>query len=122
MRSKILVALIAVAVMGISSAVMAKGAGGGGGGMGMHGHGHMGHHHHFRNNPFLFGGWGWGWGWPYGDSGYGNTTVVAFPQATPQAANVTGSIAATPCHFNEDTYSVPSSNGGTRPVQVVSCR
>jgi hypothetical protein len=120
MRSKILVALIAVAVMGVSSTAMAKRAGGGGGGMGMHGHGHMGHHHHFRNNPFLFG--GWGWGWPYGDSGYGNTTVVAFPQATPQAANVTGSIAATPCHFNEDTYNVPSSNGGTRPVQVVSCR
>jgi hypothetical protein len=88
---------------------MAKGAGGGGGGsMGMHGHGHMGHHHHFRNNPFLFGG-GWGWGWGgYGDNGYGNTTVVAFPQATPQAAGVTGSIATGPCHWNADTFKVPS--------------
>jgi hypothetical protein len=69
----------------------------------------------------VLGGWGWGWGWGsgYGDNGYGNTTVVAFPQAIPQAANVTGS---TPCHWNEDTFSVPSPAGGNRPVQVVSCR
>ena len=40
----------------------------------MGGHGMMGHHS-----------WGSGWGWgPYGDGG--NTTVVAFPQATPQKA------------------------------------
>ena len=53
----------------------------------------MGHHfnHHFPNfrnhflkNQALFA-WGSGWGWgPYGDGG--NTTVVAFPQATPQKA------------------------------------
>jgi hypothetical protein len=122
MRSKILVVLIAVAVMGVSSTAMAKAAGGGGGSMG-HGHGHMGHHHHFRNNPFLFGGWDWGLG-GYGDSGYGSTTVVVSPPPVPRfpAAHVTGSVATTPCHFNEDTYNVPSSNGGTRPVQVVSCR
>jgi hypothetical protein len=119
MRSKIHVVLIAVAVMGISSAAMAKGAGGGGMGMLGHGHGHMGHHHHFRNNPFLFGGWDWGLG-SYGDSGYGNTTVVAVPQATPQAAEVTGSI--TPCHLSAETFTVPSSAGGTRQVQVVACR
>ena len=119
MRSKIHVVLIAVAVMGISSAAMAKGAGGGGMGMLGHGHGQMGHHHHFRNNPFLFGGWDWGLG-SYGDSGYGNTTVVAVPQATPQAAEVTGSI--TPCHLSAETFTVPSSAGGTRQVQVVACR
>jgi opacity protein-like surface antigen len=118
MRSKILVVLIAVAVMGVSSAAMAKGAGGGGMGMHGHGHGHMGHHHHFPNNPFLFGGWDWGLG-GYGDSGYGNTTVVAVPQAAPQT---TGSIATGPCHWNTDTFNVPSSAGGTRPVQVVGCR
>jgi opacity protein-like surface antigen len=117
MRSKILVVLIAVAVMGVSSAAMAKGAGGGGMGMHGHGHGHMGHHHHFPNNPFLFGDWGLG---GYGDSGYGNTTVVAVPQATPQAAEVTGSI--TPCHLSAETFTVPSSAGGTRQVQVVACR
>jgi opacity protein-like surface antigen len=119
MRSKILVVLIAVAMMGVSSAAMAKGAGGGGMGMHGHGHGHMGHHHHFRNNPFLFGGWDWGLG-GYGDSGYGNTTVVAVPQATPQAAEVTGSI--TPCHLSAETFTVPSSAGGTRQVQVAACR
>jgi hypothetical protein len=130
MRSKILVVLIAVALMGVSSAVMARGGGGGGkGGSGGHvGHTHSGNAHfgnHFLRNRFLrnqavLGGWGWGWG--YGDNGYGNTTVVAFPQATPQAAGVTGSIATGPCHWNADTFNVPSSGGGTRPVEVVSCR
>ena len=98
---------------------------GGGGGVSSRGHsGHMGHfnrpfvRNHFLRNRAVLG--GWGWGWPYGDEGYSNTTVV-FPQATPQAANVTGTI-ATPCHWNEDTFSVPSATGGTRPVQVVTCR
>jgi opacity protein-like surface antigen len=125
MRSKILVVLIAVAVMGVSSVAMAKGAGGGGMGVHGHGHGHMGHHHHFRNNPFPFGDWGWDWGLGgYGDSGYGSTTVVVSPPPVSRfpSADVTGSVATTPCHFNEDTYNVPTSNGGTRPVQVVSCR
>jgi hypothetical protein len=101
---------------------MAKGAGGGGGSMGMHGHGHMGHHHHhFRNNPFLFGGWGWG---GYGDSGYTNTTVVVSPPPVSRfpAADVTGSIATMPCHWNTEAFTVPSSGGGTQPVQVVGCR
>jgi hypothetical protein len=79
----------------------------------------------FLKNQALFNGWGWGWdsgwGWPYGDSGYGNTTIVAFPQAIPQAANVTASISSGPCHWNQETFTVPSSAGGTRPVQVVSC-
>ena len=132
MRSKILVALIAVATIGVSSAAMAKGAGGGGGGGGGKGwsggghfHGHFGNHFHFRRNQAFLGGWGWGWDWGlggYGDSGYGSTTVVAFPQAAPQAANVTGSVAAGPCHWNEDVFKVPSSSGGNRPVEVVSCR
>jgi hypothetical protein len=118
MRSKILVVLIAVAVMGVSSAAMAKGAGGGG--MGMHGHGHMGHHHHFRQNPFLFG--GWGWDGPYSNDGYGNSTVVVSPQPVPRfpAADATGSTA--PCHWNQETFTVPSSAGGTRPITVASCR
>jgi len=125
MRSKILVVLIAVAVMGVSSAAMAKGGGGKGGSGGHVGHFRHAHFdHRFRRNQFLLGGWSWDWGWGsgYGDNGYGNTTVVAFPQATPQAANVTGSIATGPCHWNADTFNVPSAAGGTRPVQVVGCR
>jgi hypothetical protein len=123
MRSKILVVLIAVAVVGVSSAAMAKGGGGKGGGSGVHvGHAHFGHahfDHRFRRNQFLLGGWGWDWGLGsgYGDNGYGNTTV--FPQATPQT---TGSIATGPCHWNTDTFDVPSSAGGSRQVQVVGCR
>ena len=114
MRSKILVVLIAVALMGVSSAAMAKGGGGKGGGSGGH-VGHFGHAHfdqRFLRNQAVLGGWGWGWDSGYGDNGYGNTTVVAFPQATPQAANVTGSIATGPCHWNADTFNVPSAAGG----------
>ena len=136
MRSKILVILISVALMGVSSVAMARGGGGGGGkgGSGVaHFHGRFDNHflrnhflrnhflrNHFLRNQAVLGGWGWGSG--YGDNGYGNTTVVAFPQATPQAAGVTGSIATGPCHWNADTFNVPSSGGGTRPVEVVSCR
>jgi hypothetical protein len=126
MRTNTLVVLIAIAMLGVSStAIAGKGGGGGKGGSGMS-HGHFGHHfprNHFLKNQALLGGWGWGWdwGWPYSDSGGSNTTVV-FPQATPRVANATGSSATTPCHWNEDTFTVPSSAGGTRPVQVVSCR
>jgi hypothetical protein len=93
---------------------------------GMHGHGHF-DHGQFRNrflrNQFLFGGgWGWGgWGsWPYDNSGGSNTTVVFFPQAKPQMA--TGSVDPAPCNWKQQDFTVPSSRGGTRPVQVVSCR
>ena len=134
MPSKTLVVLMAVAIVGVSSTAMAKGGGGGGGkggsshgGMAMHGHGHFDHRqfdHRFRfvnrfNRNLFLGGWGsdWGLGGGYGDNGYGNTTVVAFPQATPQT--VTGSTS--PCHWNEKVFKVPSSTGGTQPVSVVSC-
>jgi len=134
MRTNTLVVLIAIAILGVSSAAMAKGSGGGGGGKGSSGGGHVGHNHfghnHFGHNHFdrrflrdrfFLNGWGWDWSWaPCDNSGYGNTTVVAFPLATPQVAN--GSVAATPCHWNAETFTVPSSTGGTGPVQVVSCR
>jgi hypothetical protein len=146
MLNKTLITLTAVTALAISSTARAKGAGGWLHGVPMHGHGHF-HNHshfvdhfHFRNhflrNQALLNGWGggWGlggdWGWGgYGDNGNSNTTVVVFPQAKPQfpqakpqAADVTGSIATDPCHWNTDTFEVPSSAGGTRPVQVVSCR
>jgi hypothetical protein len=131
MRTKTLVVLIAIAILGVSSAAMAKGSGGGGGGgKGWSGGGHFGHNHfghnrfdrRFLRNQFFLNGWGWDWGLaPYDNSGYGgNTTVVAFPVATPQVAN--GSVPATPCHWNAETFTVPSSTGGAGPVQVVSCR
>ena len=75
MRSKILVVLIPVAMIGAGSTAIAKGAGAGGGSMG-HGHGHMGHH--FQRNQAVLG--GWGWGGPYGEGGYTNTTVVVSPR------------------------------------------
>ena len=141
MLNKTLITLTAVTALAISSTAMAKGGGGshGGihGGMFMHGHGHF--DHRFVNRRFdrnLFNrfngnqaGWGWGgdcgWGggcgW-YNDNGGGNSTVIVFPQAKPQAADVTGSIAADPCRFTADTFNVPSAAGGTRAVQVVACR
>jgi len=134
MQSKTLAVFIATAILGISSTAMAKGGGGGGGGKGGSGghfHGHFDNHflrNHFlrnqflRNQAFLNGWWGWGLGgWGYGDNGYGNNTVVVFPQAKPRAADVTGSTTG-PCHFNADTFNVPSAAGGTRAVQVVACR
>ena len=126
MQSKTLIVLIAAATVGVSSTAMAKG-----GGMG-HGHGHFHNHFHFDNrflrNQALLNGWGWGgdcgWGggcgW-YNDNGGGNSTVVVFPQAKPQAADVTGSTSG-PCHFSADTFNVPSVAGGTRAVQIVACR
>src|SRR3974390_1825251 len=120
MRTKILVVLSAVSIMVVSSTAMARGGMHGGihGGMFMHGHGHFDHHFRFVNrfNRNLFnrfngnlGGWGWGgvcgWG-GYNDNGGGNSTVIVFPQAKPQAAGVTGSIAPDPCHFTTDTYNV----------------
>ena len=91
MRSKTLVVLGAVAILGASATAMAKG---GGGMHGMHGHGHFAHHFHnfrFGRNPFFLSGFGWGdWGFgggPYNNSGGGsNTIVIVIPQAIPQAA------------------------------------
>jgi hypothetical protein len=99
-------------------------------GMRMHVHGHFVRHfdHRFRffnrfNNPFLFGGdWGWGWG-GYGEGN--NTTVVVSqpPVSRFPIAGVTGSTGGGSCHWNTDTFNVPSSSGGgNRPVEVVSCR
>ena len=137
MQIKTVVALSVVAILGVSSTAMARGGGHGGGGwshggMSMHGNAHFDHRRFdrrfrfvkgFNRNLFLNGGWGWGgdWGWGgYGDSGYGNTTIVAFPQATP--AGVTGSISTGRCQWESNSFTVPSSAGGTRPVEVVSCR
>ena len=132
MPSKALVALIALAMIAATPAVipaaMARGGSGGMSGGSHSGHGHMAHfhrfdrfHHRFQNNQAFFGGLGWGWG--YGGSGYdGNTTVLAFPQATPQTADLTGAVRATPCHWAEDTFTVPAAAGGTRPIAVMSCR
>jgi hypothetical protein len=126
MRSQILIALIAAAITGASSIAMAKGGGGGGGGKGGgHFHGRFDHrfsrNHFLRNQNVLSNWWGWGWG-GYNDNGYGNAaTVVVFPQAKPQAADVTGSTSG-PCHFEADSFNVPSEAGGTRAVQVVACR
>jgi hypothetical protein len=137
MQSKTLIILIVATIMGVSSTAMAKGGGGGKGGwshggMSMRGHGQFDRRFRFDNrflrnqflrNQALLNGWGWGWDWGlggYGDSGYSNTNVVVYPVATPQFA--TGSIAATPCHWNEDTFKVPSVFGGDQSISVVSCR
>ena len=139
MRRKTLIAVIAIAILGASTAAMGKGGGGGGGkggagAGGAKGGAHFGHtffgrapfHARFdrrfpRNQFLLGGGWGWGggdWGWPSG--GYSTTNVVVYPQAIPMFAS--GSVAATPCHWNEETFKVPSVIGGTEEVSVVSCR
>jgi hypothetical protein len=124
MRTNSLVVLIAIAVLCMNSTAIAKGGGGGGGGgkSGMS-HGHFGHFNHFRNFPRnqpILGGWGWDWDW---GPGYGGgTNVLVSQQSAPAfpAAAVTGSLP--PCHWNNESFNVPSSAGGKRAVEVVSCR
>ena len=121
MPNKSLVILMAIAALGVSSAATARGIGGSGGGHSRHA-GHFAHQ--FQRNQVLLG--GWGWGGPYGEGGYSNNTIVtAYPQPL-SAADVTGSVARAPCHWNEDTFTVPStvpsSAGGKRPITIVSCR
>jgi hypothetical protein len=78
--------------------------------------------HRLRKNPVFLGGWGWGWDWPYADYGdtsgaaYGNTTIVAYPPP------LSAAHASDNCRWNAESFTVPASAGGTRPVQVVSCR
>jgi hypothetical protein len=76
--------------------------------------------HRLRKNPVFSGPYGWGWDWPYADYGeappYGNTTIVAYPP--PLAA----AHAANNCRWDAQTFTVPASAGGTRPVEVMSCR
>jgi hypothetical protein len=113
MRSKIFVVLIAVAVMGTGSAAMARGGGGGGGGGGGKGGsgGHFGpaqvgqhQFNRFERSNQVIGGWGWGlgaWGWTYSEGSYSNMNCIS---------------------RNSETFTVPSSAGGSRPVQLVTCR
>jgi len=117
MLNKTLVTLMIVAAPGVSSAAMARDGGELGGGHSRHA-GHFAHP--FQRNQVLLG--GWGWGGPYGEGGYSNNTIVAaYPQPL-SAADVTGSVTRAPCHWNEDTFTVPSSAGGKRPITIVSCR
>jgi hypothetical protein len=86
MLNKTLITLTVVVAFGMSSAAIARGGGGGMSGGGHPGHGgfgdHFSHHfdhfgHRFHRNQAFLGGWGWDWGLGgYGDTGYGNTTVV----------------------------------------------
>lgn len=83
-------------------------------------HTHFGHR--LRRNPILIApyGWGWGWDWPHADYGdvpsAGNTTVVAYPPP------LSSGRASNDCHWNDETFTAPSSAGGTRPIQVMTCR
>ena len=72
-----------------------------------------------RNQVFFGDGWGWA---PY--SGEGGNTTVFVQQSVPRfpVADVTGSTPASPCHWNAETFTVPTAKDGTGPVQVVSCR
>lgn len=73
-----------------------------------------------RRNPFFVAPFGWDWGWPYADYGgaptANATSIVAYPPPLWSAH------ARDACRWNEDTFNVPSSAGGTRPIEVVSCR
>lgn len=73
-----------------------------------------------RRNPAFIAPYGWGWDWPYLDYGEAPsaaaTSIVAYPPPLLSAH------AADNCRWNSDTFNVPSSAGGKRAVEVVSCR
>jgi hypothetical protein len=128
MQSKKLSLLVAAAIVGVSSTAIAKGGGAGGKGGSGHFHGRFDNRflrnqflrNQFLRNQAILGGWGLGWDW---GAGYGGgTNVLVSQQSVPAfpAAAVTGSLP--PCHWNEETFKVPSVFGGTQPVSVVSCR
>ncbi len=80
---------------------------------------HFGHRLHRK--PVFIAPYGWGWDWPYADyneapSAAYNTTIVAYPPP------LTSGRAADNCRWGEETFTVPSSAGGTSPVKVMSCR
>ena len=134
MPSKTLAVRITIAIFGIGSSDMAKGGGGPaivgssasslgskGGSPSRFGHSHFGHGrigNRFHQNQILLG--GWGWDWPYGESGYTNNTLVVAPRFP--AADNWFSWGAYACHWNSETFSVPSSSAGIRPVEVVNCQ
>lgn len=76
--------------------------------------------HRLRRNPFFGAPFGWGWDWPYADYGEAPsaaaTSIVAYPPP------LWSGYRADTCRWNDDTFTVPSSAGGKRAVEVVSCR
>jgi hypothetical protein len=114
MPNKSLIVLMAIAALGVSSAAMARDGRGSGASHSRHG-GHFAHR--FQRNQILLG--GWGWGGPYDEGGYSSNTIVA---AYPQPVSAAHVVARATCHWNEDTFSVPSSAGGKQPITIVSCR
>jgi hypothetical protein len=127
--SKIL-RLAAVVILAASQMVIAERAfarGGTSSGMSRAGHFVASHHfghdrfsHRLRRSPVFIA--PYGWDWPYADygdvpsAGNGNTTIVAYPAA------VSSGRATDDCRWNEETFTVQSSAGGTRPIQVGTCR
>src|SRR5262249_26452562 len=120
MKSKTLIALVAAAIVGVSSTAMARGGCGGKGGSG--GAQFDGQLHNQCPNRFPFGTrflrkqvfltelWGcvpsdWR---GYNDNGYGNSTVFVLPQARPEVA-----AGHSECRFGADSFNVPPAAGGT---------
>ncbi len=130
--------VLAVTQTAVVEHASARGGAGGGGWVGGHvlgghvlgGHGDRGAEanrfshpqfgHRLRRNPLFVAPFGWGWDWPYPDYGAAPsptaTSIVAYPPPLWSAH------ARDDCRWNEDTFNVPSSTGGSRPIQVVSCR
>lgn len=116
------VLILTASQMAIGECAFAR-SGGGSGGM-SHGHfvgsGHLPHSHfghRLRRRPVLIAPYGWDWPYAdYNDVPSANTTIVAYPPP------VSSGRATADCHWNAETFTVPSSAGGTRPIQVMSCR
>jgi len=121
-----LIAVLVLAAAQITTPPAAAGGPSASGGGHFVSHGFVGHNrfaNHFRRKfafhrvliaPF-------GWGWPYDDYGdsYGNNiTVITYPPPAPPAD---ASSTASACERTTETFTVPSADGGTREIKVVSC-
>jgi len=81
-------------------------------------HGHF--NHHFRRKVLIV---PYAWDWPYSDYGEaptdaGNVGIILYP---PPASAARAADTAPACHRNVETFTVPSADGGTREIKVISC-
>jgi hypothetical protein len=90
-------------------------------------HPHFGHfaHRHFdhRSRSILVA--PYAWDWPYTDSSGAAADAgddgASIPD-TPPAFSAQPAAATRGCRWHEETFTVPSAGGGTRPIKITTCQ
>jgi hypothetical protein len=121
-------ALLLAAAQTVATQPLARAGFGGGGSRASHfapGHfaGHFNRHPFRRSHAFqpVFV-VPYGWDWPYSEEppteGDGSVAVIPYPAPTSSGGP---SGAAAGCHWDAQTFTVPSAEGGTRQIQITRC-